>query len=103
MSKRRKEGTPSAGGKPEVEGIAMIVNCIHTIRRRVCFLAHFTDREVEAPQTEEPLQVTQSELHPELTSHPQACAHWASGRWAWGGERAKPGPSMQASQAVPMS
>lgn len=30
-------------------------------------------------------------------SHPkQHTAHWASGIWAWDGERAKPGPSMQA-------
>lgn len=72
MSKQRKEETPCMGGKPEVEGTPKTVNCIHTIGRRVCLFAHFTDREVEAPETEKPLKVTQSEPRPELMSHPQA-------------------------------
>lgn len=91
MSKRRKEGTPSTGGKPEVEGTAMIVNCIHTIGRCVCFFAHFTDREVEAPETEEPLKVTQSELHPELTS--QTPKHVPTGLQE-GGPGVGKGPSL---------
>ena len=49
------------GGKPEVEGTPKIVNCIHTIGRRVWLFAHFTDKEVEAPETEEPLKDTQSD------------------------------------------
>lgn len=50
----------------------MTVNSIDAIRRHVCLFAHFTDREIEAPETEQPLKVTQSEPHPELTSRPQA-------------------------------
>ena len=56
-----KEETRCMGGKPEVEGTPKIVNCIHTIGRRVWLFAHFTDKEVEAPETKEPLKDTQSD------------------------------------------